>query len=130
VNVTRLGAFADFEDDEALQRQVLIGIEQFAMLDDGRRLILDRAGFGTTIAGLAASEDPWSHMTVEDIEDDVRTTLAPDVDDGNPSHDHDWRHLARRLQEHGVECSADALMRVPYDIVLSDRLKARLGPSL
>ena len=35
--------------------------------------------------------------------------------------------FARGLQELGVETSTDELMHVPYDIVLSECLKARLA---
>lgn len=140
--VVRLGALADYEDVEdqrvrlaesgvrgesldvvikAARRQVSIGIEHYAILADGRRVVFDRPGFATGVSGV---DDPWSFLTVEDIEDDVRTTLAPD---DAAAGDQNWRHIARRLADLDVETSMDELMRVPFDLELSGRLQARLS---
>lgn len=142
MTVVRLGALADYDDVEdrrarldesgvggealdvvsgAARRQVSIGIEHYAILADGRRVVLDRPGFATGVSGV---DNPWAYLTVEDIEDDVRTTLEPD-DDG--AGDQNWRHIARRLAELDIETSVDELMRVPFDIEISERLEARLA---
>lgn len=142
MTVVRLGALADYDDVEvqrarlvdsgvggealnvvlgAARRQVSIGIEHYAIVADGRRVVFDRAGFATSVSGV---DDPWAYLTVEDIEDDVRTTLEPDVDDAG---EQNWGHIARRLAELDVDTSVDELMRVPFDIELTDRLRARLS---
>jgi hypothetical protein len=150
VEVVRLGAFADYmtEDEyrEELRRtqlspaqvadaltafrsQVEVRIEEFAILADGRRLVFDEQGFsGRTFAlGGADPDDQWSYETVESIEAGVRNTVLPDDDETAAKYDHDWRHIALCLRELGVGVSPDELMRVPYDVVLSERLRARLS---
>lgn len=144
MTVIRLGAYADYEDvdqrraqlaeagveGDALEfalygssRHVSIGIDQFAILSDGRRVVFDRPGFSTGVAGVG---DSWAHLTAEDIEDDVRTTLQPETEtEFEP--DLDLPHIARRLSRLGVETSADQLIDVPHHIELSERLKARLA---
>ena len=38
-----------------------------------------------------------------------------------------WNALARTLRMHGVVVDASELRQLPHDVVLSDRLRARLG---
>lgn len=150
MEVVRLGAFADYmtEDEyreelrrtqlsarqvadalRAFRRQVEIRIEEFAILADGRRLIFDEQGFsGRTFAlGAPDPDDQWSYETVESIEAGVRNTVLPDDDEIAAEHDHDWRHIALCLRELGVAVFPDELMGIPYDVVLSERLRARLS---
>ena len=150
MEVVRLGAFADYmtEDEyredlrrsqlsaaqiadalRAFRRQLEIRIEEFAILADGRRLVFDEQGFswGTFTLGAPDPVDRWSHETVESIETGVRNTVLPDDDETAAEYDHDWRHIALCLRELGVAVSPDELMRVPYDVVLSERLRARLS---
>jgi hypothetical protein len=145
VAVIRLGAYADYEDDDqrraqlpdagvesdalkfalrGARRQVSIGIEQYAILSDGRRVVFDRPGFTTGVAG---ADDSWAaYLTADDIEDDVRTTLQPETERaGDPALD--FPHIARCLSALGVETSADELIKVPHSIELSERLRIRLA---
>ena len=38
-----------------------------------------------------------------------------------------WAYLARILRRHGVRADAEDLARLPHDVVLGDRLRARIG---
>ena len=69
--------------------------------------------------------DQWRYLTLENLERDVRTTVLPD-DDDTPD-EHPWEWLAGLLHLHGVEATADQLRGLPYILVFSERLRARLG---
>jgi hypothetical protein len=150
MHLVRLGAFADYVTEEqyreelrrtqlsagqiadalgAFRHQVEIRIEEFAILADGRRLVFDEQGFSGRTFALGAPDpvDPWAHETVESIEAGVRNTVLPDDDETAAKYDHDWWHIALCLRELGVAVSPDELMRLPYDVVLSERLRARLS---
>jgi hypothetical protein len=128
MNVVRLGAFADTLASS--RAGITVNIEEYAILADGRRLVFDRQGFTSQAFGLGGVPDPvdqWTLLTVESIERDVRNTVLPDDDDIAAEHDHDWVHIANCLRELGVDVSPEELMGLPYDVVLSDRLRARLS---
>jgi hypothetical protein len=130
MEVVRLGAFADYATEDeftSLRRQVTISIEEFAILADGRRLVFDDRGYSRQISGVDSAPDPWSLETVESVERDVRMTVLPDDDEIAAEQDHDWPHIAACLRDLGVAVSPDELMHVPYDVVLSERLRARLS---
>jgi hypothetical protein len=117
VSVTGLGAWCDFvTEDEYRQRLVRDGwpadeiehlveesnlgvsfdVHEFAELTDGRRLTLhEERGFTTS--------GQWRHLTLENLERDVRTTVLPDDDDTQD--EHPW----------GVARRAPARLRRPGD---------------
>jgi hypothetical protein len=103
-------------------------VQEFAVLADGRRLPLgDELGFGGggyVSAGRSEPVDPWLLETLERLEADVRTTVLPDDDETED--EHPWEWLAERLRAHGVTAEAEQLKRVPYEIVFSQRLLARV----
>ncbi len=111
---------------EQFRRGLSFRVQEFATLDDGRRLTLhDERGFG--VGGHPASEDPWAFLTLAGLEADVRTTVLPDDDDTGDEHPYEW--LAGLLRLHNVEASPDQLRLLPYDVVFSERLRARVaGP--
>ena len=39
---------------------------------------------------------------------------------------HPWEWLAELLHVHGIEATAEELRLLPYDVVFSERLRARL----
>jgi hypothetical protein len=151
VEVVRLGAFADYATEDeyreqlrdsplsaaqiadalrSFRRQHSIRIEEFAILADGRRLVFAERGFSgrTSVSGdVTDPVDQWSFVTVESIERDVRNTVLPDDDETAAEHDHGWPHIAACLRALGVAVSPDELTRVPYDVVLSERLRVRLS---
>jgi len=120
----RLGAWCDLVPDElstASPGSVSFDVHEFAVLADGRRLVLHRErGFS-----LSGPSDPWAFLTAASIEADVRTTVLPD-EDGPDEHPYAW--LAGLLHAHGVTASAQQLRAVPYVVELSDRVRQRLAP--
>ena len=144
MTVVRLGAWCDFvTEDEYRQRLVRDGwpadevenlvedfkrgvsfvVHEFAELADGRRLTLHEERGFTTSRGPAPS-DMWWYLTLEHLERDVRTTVLPDDDDTQD--EHPWEWLAGLIRAHGVEATAEELRLLPYDVVFSERLRARL----
>ena len=97
-------------------------VEEFAVLADGRRVRL-HAERGFT---LSAGVDPWQFVTLESLEAAVRATVLPD-DAEQTGDDHPWEWLAELLRDHGVAASPEQLRTLPYDVELSDRLRARLA---
>jgi hypothetical protein len=143
--VVRLGAWCDFvTEDEYRERLLREGwpadevdnlveeskpgvsfvVHEFAELADGRRLTLHEERGFTTSRGSAPSDMSW-YLTLEHLERDVRTTVLPDDDDTQD--EHPWEWLAGLIRAHGVEATAEELRLLPYDVVFSERLRARLG---
>ena len=84
--------------------------------------------------GWSASGPPniWALTSVEDIVSTARMVVGPDEPFGERSHedmeaDH-WAQLAEVLRQQGIVVDALELKRRPHDVVLSERLLARLGP--
>jgi hypothetical protein len=97
-------------------------VEEFADLADGRRLRLHaERGFG-----LSAGDDPWQHLTLASLADDVRATVLPD-DAEDTGEDHPWDWLAQLLRAHGIDAAADELRDLPYVVEFSDRLLDRIA---
>lgn len=98
-----------------------------AVLVDGRRvLLLDDRGW-------SASGRPniWAVTSVEDIEETARVVVGPDEPfDGRSQEDMErdhWAYLTGVLRQQGVLVDASTLTRLPHDVVLSERLLARIG---
>ena len=111
---------ADSVEDlvEDFKRGVSFVVHEFADLADGRRITLhEERGFTTSAQ--------WRYLTLDDLERDVRTTVLPDDDDTQD--EHPWGWLAELLHVRGVDATAEELRLVPYDVVFSERLRARLG---
>ena len=66
----------------------------------------------------------WRYLTLDHLERDVRTTVLPDDDDTQD--EHPWEWIAELLHVRGVTATAEELRLVPYDVVFSERLRARL----
>jgi hypothetical protein len=107
---------------EDFKRGLSFVVHEFAELADGRRLTLheDR---GFSISG-GAAPDPWRYLTLERLERDVRTTVLPDDDDSED--EHPWEWLTELLRVHGIEATAEELRLLPYDVLFSERLRARV----
>ena len=91
---------------------------EFADLTDGRRITLhEDRGFTTSAQ--------WRYLTLDDLERDVRTTVLPDDDDTQD--EHPWEWLAELLHDRGIHATAEELRLLPYDVLFSERLRARLG---
>ena len=104
---------------ENFRRKLTFRVQEFADLDDGRRITLhDERGYSTS-----GPEDPWQFQTSESIEADVRTTVLPDDDDGE---EHPWEWLVELLRAQGVDASVEELKQVPYRVEFSQRLHDKL----
>jgi hypothetical protein len=104
------------------RRGISFRVVEFATLANGRRLTLDEGrGFG--MSG-PPPVDLWADLTLEGLEADVRSTVLPDDDDTQD--DHDWEWLAECLRGLGAQVSPHDLQGLPYDVVFSERLRARI----
>ena len=126
--VTRLVTFVDVGGDVADARQMSVSARHEAVLVNGRRvLLLDDRGWSSS-----RPPDVWAVTSVEEIVDTARMVVGPDEPFGGHSQedmeaDH-WAHLAEVLRQHGIVADALELKRLPHDVVLSERLLARVGP--
>ena len=77
---------------------------------------------------MPAPTDQWRHLTLEQLERDVRTTVLPDDDD--TQEEHPWEWLAELLRVHGVEATTEELRALPYHVVFSERLRTRVTTGL
>ena len=131
----RLETVADARDTDQ-PRTISISCRHEAVLDDGSRvLLLDDRGWTAGLRGAGARDidDAWAVTTEAEIAATARVVVGPDeaygertqadMDDGH------WRTLAETLRGHGVAADAGALRRLPHDVVLGERLRARLAPS-
>jgi len=142
--VTRLVTFADIGDDGGDPRVMSVAVRQEAELADGRRLaLLEDRGWSSMLrvarsndarddaASSDAVADGWSLASVSDIESTARMVVGPDEPfDGRSQADMEedhWSALAAVLRTQGVVVDARELRRLPHDVVLSDRLLARIG---
>jgi hypothetical protein len=127
--VAALGAWCDLvppEESTASPGGVSFTVEEFAVLDDGRRLTLHAERGWTTwgrAAGVATLLDPWAVLTAERIRQDVLNVVLPDEDDGEA---HPWEWLRGLLAQHDVEATVEELKEAPYTVELSDRVRERL----
>lgn len=132
--VVRLETLTDTQDaDDA--RSISVSARLEAVLDDGGRvLLLDGRGWteGLRGAGADAVDDVWSTTSEGEIAETARVVVGPDEAHGGRSQaDMDaghWSTLAGTLRRHGVAVDAGGLAALPHDVVLSERLRALVGP--
>jgi hypothetical protein len=145
--VTRLVTFVDLREGVGDARQLSVSARHEAVLSDGRRvLLLDDRGWTSSLrtafyAGDASDRDSareeqpdiWATTSVEDIEEEARMVVGTDEPlDGFSQEDAEqghWAYLSDVLRQHGVVVDALDLRRLPHDVVLSERLLARVGRS-
>lgn len=122
--VERLITTADVDDRSPAQPHVSVRARHEAALADGRRLLLlDDRGW--------ASNQPWAALSAEDVEETARMVVGPDEPAPGRSREEEeaghWSHLAATLQRHQVAVDARELRNLPHEVVLSERLQARIG---
>lgn len=121
MRVVGLGALCDVNTEDEGEFRVSCVVSEFAVLADGWRITLhDERGFNSW----SSSGDPWLHLTVEDLERSVLTTVLPDDDDTEDEHPWDW--LVELVHAQGLGTSVEELRGVPYEVVFTERLLARL----
>ncbi len=128
VAVSRLVTTVDLRETEPDPREISVSALHEAELTDGRRVLLldDRGWSGSGPADL------WATTSRRDVVETSRTVVGPDEPrpgetqaDARAEH---WASLAAELQRAGVTMDAAELERLPHDVVLSERLLARLPP--
>lgn len=93
-----------------------IDVHEFAVLDDGRRIVLHQErGFSTSA----------THMTADHAGQSVRTAVLPD-DAEVTGEDHPWEWLASLIRNHGVAVTPLQLKAVGYAVEFGPRLSALL----
>jgi hypothetical protein len=122
--------------DDVDHRSISVSARLDAVLEDGRRLLLlDDRGWTEALRGAGADriDDLWAVTSERDIVETARVVVGPDEAFGARSRDDmesdHWNALAETLRVHGVVVDAGELRQLPHDVVLSDRLRARLGHS-
>jgi hypothetical protein len=142
--VARLVTLVDLDDDADDARRMSVSARHEAMLVDGRRvLLLDDRGWSSSLSPFRTGEVPegdswwedvrdiWAVTSVEEIEDTARVVVGPDEPfEGRSQEEMDadhWAYLAGVLRQQGVVVDALELKRLPHDVVLSERLLARVG---
>lgn len=121
--VERLVTTAEADERGPDDPHVSVSARHDAVLTDGRRvLLLDDRGW--------SSNQPWAGLTVEDVEETARMVVGPDEPpDGRSREEEDaahWSHLAAVLQAHRVTVGPEELRRLPHDVLLGERLLARM----
>jgi hypothetical protein len=130
--VSRLVTIADLRETTD-PREMSVAARHEAVLDDGRRVVLlDDRGWtsGLRGAGVDESTDAWRFASEREITETARVVVGPDQAFGGRTQadmerDH-WSWLARKLCAAGVRIDAGELRALPHDVVLGDRLRARL----
>jgi hypothetical protein len=142
--VARLVTLVDVNDDGTDARRMSVSACHEAVLVDGRRfLLLDDRGWTESLKRVSVEEvadgdslredvpDIWSVTSVEDIEETARCVVGPDEPfDARSQEDMEadhWASLSGVLRRQGVVVDAQELKRLPHDVVLSERLLARVG---
>jgi hypothetical protein len=114
VTVVCLGARAELARKD--QSDMDIDVHEFAVLDDGRRLVLHQErGFSTSA----------THMTADHAEQSVLMTVEPD-DAEVTGEDHPWEWLASLIGNHGVVVTPLQLKTAGYVVEFGPRLSALL----
>jgi hypothetical protein len=120
--VKRLVTFADIVD--ASSERVEVAARHELELTDGRRvLLLDDRGWG--------SSRSWAKISVESVQRTTRMVVGPDEPPAGRSQEDmealHWGALQEAAQRQGVMVDAGELRKLPHDVVLSERLLARIG---
>jgi hypothetical protein len=122
--VARLVTRVDTDDDDGSDpRRMSVSARLDAELADGRSVVLlnDRGWSGT---------GGWAATSVEEIEETARVVVGPDeAFDDIPQEQMDashWAFLSDKLRRQGVVTDPSKLRRLPHDVVLSERLRARV----
>ena len=113
--------FADVDDR---QPGYAVSARHSAVLSDGREiLLLDDRGW--------SSGRRDENETIQDLERFARMVVGPDEPWGGRTRaemeEGHWATLATKLENAGIDTDANALKALPHEVVLSDRLRSRVG---
>ena len=112
-------------------RSYAVSVRLDAVLDDGRHVVvLDDRGWSATASGPVDAPGVWGRASAAELEDTARVVVGPDEPAPGRTHEEEgalhWAALAARLGDVGVVVDGDGLARLPHDVVLDERLRARL----
>jgi hypothetical protein len=131
--VIRLETVADLRE-RADPRELSVAARHEAVLDDGRRVILlDDRGWAERLCGPGVDEttDVWRSVSERHIAETARVVVGPDEPFGDRTRgdmeESHWSWLAQKLHAAGIPADPADLRGLPHEVVLSDRLRARLG---
>ena len=120
---------------DADPRRISVSARHEAVLDDGSRLLLlDDRGWTQELRGAGADDvdELWAITTERDIVETARMVVGPDEPFGGRTQEvmetSHWNALAEMLRAQGVVVDVGELRRLPHEVELSDRLRARVGP--
>lgn len=122
----RLVTFVDV-DDQADDDTISITARHEAVVAGGRRvLLLDDRGWGES-----GPPNIWAYTTLDDITNTARMVVGPDEPSAGRSRedmeaDH-WARLTQVLRQQGIMAGAGELKRLRHDVLLSERLLARVS---
>jgi hypothetical protein len=134
--VTHLVTLIDVDEGNSDARQMAVSARhEAALADGGRALLLDDRGWASSaLMPYEAGEerpDPWAGTTLEEIEETARVVVGPDEPPAGHSQEEaeeaHWAYLADVLREQGVVVDPPELKQLPHEVVLSERLLARIG---
>jgi hypothetical protein len=120
--VARLETLVEVDDHGSNHaRTMSVSARLEAVLADGRRFVL-------------LDDRGWSGLTsVQDIEETARAVVGPDEPFDGRSQEHmeatHWAFISEVLRQRGVVVGAHELQRLPHDVVIGERLQARIGGS-
>jgi hypothetical protein len=129
--VVRLLTIADLQEHPD-PRELSVSARHEAVLDDGRHVVLlDDRGWTEGLRGAGEDADIWQHTSESHIAETARVVVGPDEPFGGRTQrdmeESHWAWLAGKLAAEGVAAEAAGLARLPHEVILSDRLRARLG---
>ena len=120
--IVALGALCDLGPASGDEGSQSFSVGEFALLDDGRRVML-HSDRGFTLG--APEGKVKDGLTAESLTQDVLNVVLPDDDDSMD--DHPWSWLAELARARGLDVPEEHLRELPYDVVLTDRLTRWLG---
>jgi hypothetical protein len=120
----RLITYADVPDQELDPKRVSVQLRHELELADGRQvLLLNDRGWG--------SGWTWTQTSRKYFEETALMCVGPDEPYANRSREDmeimHWTQLQQIANQGGVRVDAAELARLPHDVVLSERLLARIG---
>ncbi|MEH0929852.1 hypothetical protein [Micromonospora sp. CPCC 205558] len=130
--IVGLGASCDLREaypEDAGTRSFTVS--EFAILEDGRRVLLhaDR-GFTVTArsTGVPGGVVPLIE-TRDSITQHVLNAVLPDDEECAKGQDHPWSWLAQLARARGLDATAEDLRDLPYEVVFTDRTIRWLAPA-
>jgi len=124
--VVSLGALCDLDESAQDDRTQSFKVSEFALLEDGRQVIL-HSERGFTLGwglGLSILGGISTYETEETLARNVLNVVLPDPDDGE---EHPWSWLAHLAQSRGLDVTAAKLREVPYAVFFTDRVREWLA---